>query len=188
MLVTSVGRHTRSPSGQTRHPRRGTARRSHQHSPYDPANPNKPPYSADFLATYTAAQLERNRRITSWAKSKLEAIRDSYDPHRELAFVVHGTAADPRWLDGTVDPSDREPGTYYLGDPRLVNDGPVGLGRFCTLRSWISQWSYDDARRRRAAGANACPGPVPRLADNCCTPSHRRIYAGVAHERKQLQW
>ena len=22
---------------------------------------------------------------------------------------------------------------------------PVGLARFCTLRSWLSQWSYDDA-------------------------------------------
>ena len=33
----------------------------------------------------------------------------------------------------------------YLGDPQVVNNSPVGLARFCTLRSWLSQWSYDDA-------------------------------------------
>jgi hypothetical protein len=37
------------------------------------------------------------------------------------------------------------PGTCYLGDPQVVNTSPVGLARFCTLRSWLSQWSYDDA-------------------------------------------
>ncbi len=30
-----------------------------------------------------------------------------------------------------------------MGDPRTVNVGPVGLARFSTLRSWLSQWSYD---------------------------------------------
>ena len=35
---------------------------------------------------------------------------------------------------------------FYLGDPEVVNDGPVGLARFSTLRSWLSQWSYDYAR------------------------------------------
>ena len=45
-----------------------------------------------------------------------------------------------------VDPNDREPGTCYLGDPRIVNMGPVGLARFCTLRSWLSQWSFDESR------------------------------------------
>lgn len=30
-----------------------------------------------------------------------------------------------------------------LGDPQLVNRSPVGLARFCTLRNWLSQWSYD---------------------------------------------
>ena len=53
--------------------------------------------------------------------------------------------ADPRWLDPAVDPNDRKPGWCYLGEPRIVNNGPVGLARFSTLRSWLSQWSYDDA-------------------------------------------
>ena len=58
---------------------------------------------------------------------------------------AHGTVADPRWLDPTVDPNERTPGTSYLGDPQVVNMSPVGLARFCTLRNWLSQWSYDDA-------------------------------------------
>ena len=53
--------------------------------------------------------------------------------------------ADPRWLDPAIDPNERTPGTCYLGDPQVVNMSPVGLARFCTLRSWLSQWSYDDA-------------------------------------------
>ena len=111
MLVTHVGRHTLITEwmGASIRDEARPDDRDPGLNLYDPANPNKPPYSEDFLSTYTAAQFERNRRITSWAKSKLEAIRNSDDPHRELAFVVHGTAADPRWLDATVDPSDRVP-------------------------------------------------------------------------------
>jgi alpha-beta hydrolase superfamily lysophospholipase len=32
-----------------------------------------------------------------------------------------------------------------MGNPETVNSGPVGLARFSTLRSWLSQWSIDDA-------------------------------------------
>ncbi|MEM7272152.1 MAG: alpha/beta hydrolase [Actinomycetota bacterium] len=157
---------------------------------YDPANPNQPPYSADFLATYAEAQVARNRRITAWVEERLAAIRASDTPWAEHAFTVHGTMADPRWLDPTVDPSDRAPGTCYLGDPRVVNDGPVGLARFSTLRSWLSQWSYDDAR---CDAVDAGPGvSVPLLvvgnsADDACTPSHtNRLFAAVTHDRKRL--
>ena len=30
-----------------------------------------------------------------------------------------------------------------MGDPRTVNVGPVGLARYSSLRSWLSQWSLD---------------------------------------------
>ena len=62
---------------------------------------------------------------------------------RSSASWCTGTLADPRWLDPAIDPNDRVPGTCFLGEPRLVNNGPVGLARFCTLRSWLSQWSYE---------------------------------------------
>jgi len=157
---------------------------------YDPDNPNQPPYSSEFLESFRAAQIERNRRITAWVKAKLDVIRASQDPNQEFAFTVHGTMADPRWLDPAVEPSDREPGTCYLGDPKVVNDGPVGLARFCSLRSWLSQWSYDDARCDAIASGERISVPVlvvGNSADDACTPSHTdRLYESVRHDRKQL--
>ena len=157
---------------------------------YDPANPNQPPYSADFLATFRGAQVARNRRITAWVQDKLAEIRASDSPNREFAFTVHGTMADPRWLDPTIEPSDRVPGVCYLGDPKIVNDGPVGLARFCTLRSWISQWSIDDARCDAVASGPGVTVPllvIGNTADDACTPSHtQRLFDAVPHDRKQM--
>jgi alpha-beta hydrolase superfamily lysophospholipase len=157
---------------------------------YHPANPNQPPYTEEFLERYRTAQIARNRRITAWVRERLAEIKASGRPLDERGFVVHGTMADPRWLDPAVDPNDREPGTCYLGDPQVVNMSPVGLGRFSTLRSWLSQFSYDDAR----ADAEAC-GPeiaIPTLvvgntADNACTPSHtHRLFSSIGHPDKEL--
>ena len=41
---------------------------------YNPDNPNQPPYSAEFLARYRQAQIDRNRRITAWV-GKLAELR-----------------------------------------------------------------------------------------------------------------
>jgi pimeloyl-ACP methyl ester carboxylesterase len=157
---------------------------------YDAANPNQPPYSADFLALFAQAQIARNRHITARVREKLNVIRVSDSPWSEFAFTVHGTMADPRWLDPSIEPSDRKPGGCYLGDPKFVNDGPVGLARFCTLRSWLSQWSYDDARCDAIASGSKISVPVlvvGNSADDACTPSHtQRLYDAVTHERKHL--
>ena len=157
---------------------------------YDPENPNQPPYSAEYLDRFAEAQIARNRRITGWVKEKLTAIRGSDEPFAEFAFTVHGTMADPRWLDPTIEPSDRQPGVCYLGDPKVVNDGPVGLARFCTLRSWLSQWSYDDARCDAIASGSRISVPVlvvGNTADDACTPSHTtRLFESVGHDRKQI--
>jgi pimeloyl-ACP methyl ester carboxylesterase len=156
---------------------------------YDPENPNTPPYSAEFLDRYRAAQIARNRRITAWVREQLERLQSEGPPGTELAFVVRGTMADPRWLDPSVDPNGREPGRCYLGDPRLVNDGPVGLARFCTLRSWLSQWSFDESRAH--GEKNAANTGVPAIvigngADDACTPSHtRRLFDAIPHDRKE---
>lgn len=154
----------------------------------DPA-PATPPYAAGWLAEFRARQVARNRRITAWADSVLADLRRREGPHAERAFVVHGTMADPRWLDPTIDPNDRVPGRCYLGDPRLINDSPGGLGRFTTTRSWLSQWSYD----RSNADAHKCGAiSVPVLvignsADDACTPSHtQRLFAAIAHDDKEL--
>ncbi len=155
---------------------------------YDAANPNQPPYTLDFLDRYGAAQAARVRRITADVKERLAALRAAGRPHDEWAFVVHGTLADPRVLDPTIDPNDRQPGVSYLGDPRVVNDGPVGLARFCTLRSWLSQWSIDDANADgvRAGADIAVPALVlDNSADNVCMPGYTSaLYESLASEDK----
>ena len=88
---------------------------------YAPECP-QPPYDAAFLTEYRSRQLARNRRITAWAQTTLADLRAREGEHAERAFIVHGTMADPRWLDPHVDPNDRTPGRCYLGDPRLIKD------------------------------------------------------------------
>lgn len=157
---------------------------------YDPACPDKPPYSAEFVARFREAQIARNRRITAWAKDQLAQLKAKGDRDAERCFVVQGTMADVRWTDPSQDPSDRRPYTCYLGDPKIVNDGPVGLGRFTTLRSWLSQWSYDESRANgeKNAARISCPVLViNNTADLACTPSHaQRLFDAVASQDKQI--
>jgi pimeloyl-ACP methyl ester carboxylesterase len=157
---------------------------------YNPDNPNQPPYGQEFLARYRQAQIDRNRRITAWVREKLAELKAAGRPDDEFGFVVHGTMADPRWLDPSVDPNERTPGTCYLGDPRVVNMSPVGLARFSTLRGWLSQWSYDEARGDGVACGRDIAIPalvIGNLADDACTPSHtRRLFDAIGHPDKEM--
>jgi fermentation-respiration switch protein FrsA (DUF1100 family) len=154
---------------------------------YDPACPAQPPYPEDFVATFRAAQVARNRRITAWVKDQLASI----GPNEERAFTVHGTMCDVRWTDPAQDPSDRRPNECYLGVPNIANDGPVGLARFATLRSWLSQWGYDTTNATGLGNAARITCPVlviNNTADLACTPSHaRRLFDAVAHSAKEYR-
>src|SRR5690606_27426484 len=97
-----------------------------------------------FIAAYRAAQLARMRKITAWVKDTLAILKARNTAEIERGFVTHRTLAEPRFLDPSLDPNDRKPGSCYLGNPETANTGPVGLARFSTLRSWLSQWSIDD--------------------------------------------
>lgn len=158
---------------------------------YDPACPYKPPYDAAFVAEFRAAQIARNRRITERVKRELVQLKAAGQPNAERPFVVAGTMCDVRWTDPSQDPSDRTPYTCYLGEPRVANDGPVGLARFTTLRSWLSQWSYDDsnAHGERNAANVTCPALVlNNTADLACTPSHaQRLFAALGSKDKELK-
>ncbi|MCX7585710.1 alpha/beta hydrolase family protein [Phenylobacterium sp. 58.2.17] len=157
---------------------------------YDPAFPETAPYSEAFVQRFRQAQIDRNRRITAWAKAQLAELKAAGDPDAERCFVVQGTMSDVRWTDPTQDPSDRRPHTCYLGDPKIVNDGPVGLGRFTTLRSWLSQWSYDESRANGVVNARRISCPVlvvNNTADLACTPSHaQRLFDATASADKSL--
>jgi alpha-beta hydrolase superfamily lysophospholipase len=155
---------------------------------YDPANPNQPPYAPDFLARYRAAQIARSAKIDDWVHRELELTRRRGEVER--AFVVHGTMADPRWLDLSIDANDRRgPNWCYMGEPQAVNMMPAGLARYSSLRGWLSQWSFRESRADgpRCAGRISVPVLViENSADDACTPSHaQRIFDGVKHANKE---
>jgi pimeloyl-ACP methyl ester carboxylesterase len=142
---------------------------------YDPANPAQPPYSPDFLAAYRQAQVARNRKISAFARAKLAALKAAGDEHEEYCFIVHGTMADPRWVDPTVDPNQRRPNWTYLGDPAVVNNSASGLARFNSLRGWLSQWSLDDAQFDSVEAGPRITVPslvVTAGADDACPREH----------------
>ncbi|UVE96238.1 alpha/beta hydrolase [Dietzia sp. B32] len=96
------------------------------------------PFDPEWVERYRAAQSERMRRIDRRALEALERLEKEGGSDR--GFVVHRTTADPRFLDLTLDPSDREAGSMY-GDPAAANTAAGGLARFVTARSWLSTWS-----------------------------------------------
>ena len=155
---------------------------------YDPRNPERPPYSADYLERFRAAQRARVRRRTEWVKETLEMLRKRGGNETERGFVTHRTMAEPRFLDPAIEPNDRVPGTCFLGVPETVNNGPTGVARFSTLRAWLSQWSPDDTN---ADGERCAPGvTVPLLsiensADDAVPQPHvGRIHAAAASADK----
>lgn len=102
------------------------------------------PLDPDFVRRYRDAQIARNHRITEWAISELERLREL--GFRDRAFNLYRTWADPRMVDGTLDPSDRPVGVCYAGDPRSANYSPAGIGLTNTLRTWLSMWSLDESQ------------------------------------------
>jgi hypothetical protein len=111
---------------------------------YDPAN--GPPYPPDFVERYRNAQMDRNRRISAWARAELERMEAA--GWRDRLFTVTRTWADLRMVDPALDPSDRPTPSCYLGDPKAANQGVFGIGILNTARTWLSMWSIDDSQCR----------------------------------------
>jgi hypothetical protein len=105
---------------------------------------NGPPYDAEFITRYRAAQAARNRSITAWAHDELERLRAA--GLNDRVFTVQRTWADPRMVDPALDPSDRPTPACYMGDPQRANRGVFGIGIMNTLRTWLSMWSLDESR------------------------------------------
>lgn len=147
------------------------------------------PFSRDFQITYRQAQKARIDTITANVRQRLEDFKKRGADRLEHCFVVHGTMADLRWLDPTIDPNQRKPNWCYMGDPKVVNMSPAHLARFSSLRSWLSQWSPDSrADGPKCAGDITVPALiVENLADDACTPSHAaRIMAGFTQVKPEF--
>jgi len=164
-------------------------RRAAEFDLYDRANPNQPPYSADFVAAYRERQRERNRRITAFALEKLAGFRAAGKPDAEYAFVVHGTMADPRWLDPAIEPNGRRARWSYLGDPEVANTSPGALMRFTTARSWLSQWGLETAQVDAGDAAPRVSVPILMVrngADDAVPVSHQdQVFGAITHSDRE---
>src|SRR6516165_11061848 len=85
---------------------------------------------------------------------------------------------------------ERRPGWCYLGDPRTANTSPPGLARYSSLRSWLSQWSYDLSNAKgpkNAARIRHTPVlQVENQADDAVPASHNpTIRAALATPDKE---
>jgi hypothetical protein len=147
----------------------------------------KPPFPSWFVTAVRERQRRRNHTITTRVHRRLAALRSHSGTPRDEPLIVHRTYADPRLVDLTIDANDRAPGGTR-GDPRTVNYGPNGLGRYNTLTSWLSQWSSES----RAGGPdNLARTTVPVFqveftADQSTFPSDVAAWSKAARGRDTL--
>jgi pimeloyl-ACP methyl ester carboxylesterase len=158
---------------------------------YDPACPNRPPFGAAFVARFRAAQVARNRRITARVQETLAYLGKKNDGEVERGFVVNRTMCDVRWIDPTVDPNGRKPNWCFLGEPRTANSAPAGLARYSSLRSWLSQWSYDLTQAKGTVSASRIKEtPVLQIeneADDAVPATHNpAIHRALATPDKEM--
>jgi len=147
---------------------------------YNPKCPNQPPYAKEFISRFRSAQLSRVRKRTAWVKEQLKKLRGD---ELERGFVTYRTMCDLRFMDPAVDPNDRKPRWCYLGKPETANTGPVGVGRFSTLRAWLSQWSLDDSNADGPKSAAAIRVPllaIENSADDAVPQPHARVIHDAA--------
>jgi alpha-beta hydrolase superfamily lysophospholipase len=149
-----------------------------------------PPYSEEFVRRYKAAQIDRNERITAWARMRLEELAElGYD---DEAFVIHRTTAALEFLDPAVDPSDRPLGWYGGENVQWFNRAAIGLGRFATLRSWLSQFGLSSTNA--LAEPNLARTSVPVLVvqgtadQGVFNTDARALFDAAGTADKTLHW
>jgi pimeloyl-ACP methyl ester carboxylesterase len=150
---------------------------------------NGPPYRQEFVQRYRAAQVARNDRITAWARNELQRLGAVGVPDR--LFTVSRQWADLRFLDVSLDPSDRPVGCY-AGDPAVANRGPFGLASTCTLRTWLDMWSLAESDCRATPHLARITAPalvIQSTGDQGCFLSDARaIYELLGGADKHLEF
>lgn len=151
---------------------------------WDQRNPT--PYSAEFVARYRAGQVARNEKITDWAEQELKRIQAA--GYSDRPFTVMRTWADPRMVDPTVEPTNRQPDLCYAGTPIKANRSARGIAAATTVRNWIGMWSLRHAQTRAEPhlARITCPALVINAdQDTGVYPSDaKRIYDALASTDK----
>lgn len=154
---------------------------------YDPRNQ---PFTPEFLQRFKAAQAARLRRLEEWVAQRLNLLRSQTPPGspRDQTFIIHRTHADPRCLDLSLDPNDRQLGSVWgngVAGARAVNYAASQMGRITSLTAFLSQWS---SQSRADGPSNLARTSVPVLlctytADQSTFPSTREAWLRAAGER-----
>jgi pimeloyl-ACP methyl ester carboxylesterase len=156
----------------------------------NPFNPdNGPPYSEEFITRYRAAQRARNQRITDWAKAELHRLSEADIPDR--LFPLYRSWADLRFMDGSIDPSERQTPMCYRGHPAVANRTAPGLGRASMLKTWLSMWSLETSKCQGGEQLATFDMPclvVQGLTDLGVFPSDaKQIFESIGSRDKQLE-
>lgn len=155
----------------------------------NPFNPdNGPPYSPEFITRYRAAQRHRNQRITDYAKAELARLNAAGVPDRLMPlFRCWG---DLRFMDGSIDPSQRKTPACYRGHPAIANKSP-SIGRANNLKTWLSMWSLETSKCQGAeqlAKFDLACLVVQGLADTGVFPSDaHKIFGNIGTRDKSLE-
>jgi hypothetical protein len=149
---------------------------------------NGPPYDADFIQRYRAAQRARNDKISDWARSELERLAGHGIFDR--LFTLQRTWADLRFVDAAIDPSDRPVPLCLAGDPRSANYGAFGIGACNTLRTWLSMWSLQESQCNGVPHLQQIDVPAYVLQSTadvgCFLSDARTIHASLASADKRI--
>ena len=158
------------------------------------APPDEPRYAAEFLERYRRAQRSRIERIDHRARDLVAAKRaaksawtsdagTAADRRRAIATTflhVYRTDADPRAVDRSIDPSERDYGSLWGRRPDWINYGAVGFGRVVTPEAWLSTWSGLSSQAEIATTGSRMTLPALQVvyaADNCIYPSDDELIA-----------
>jgi pimeloyl-ACP methyl ester carboxylesterase len=155
----------------------------------DMFNPdNGPPYTVEFITKYRAAQVERNHRLTQWCKDQIESM-STQNAHDRI-FSMPRTWADLRYMDSSIDPSDRPSELCYFGKPKHANYGVFGVGVVSTLRTWLNMFSLSESDCVAAKHLSRMDLPtlvIDATGDTGVFPADARgLYDGAATSDKQL--
>ncbi len=149
--------------------------------------PDSSTYDPAFVETYRAAQRSRVKHLDDFAHELInirmaarKKFKENGDEKARLigahtpVMTIWRTAADLRYFDLSLDPSDRKYGSVWGQDPYQSNYGNVGFARFCSPESWLSTWSGLSSKAEMAKTAPSVEQPsivISYSGDNTVYPS-----------------